>query len=104
MAAPLARSVGRARTAVLVSFALNGLGFASWASRIPEVRERLSLSNAQLGLLLLVLAAGSAVALPTTGALVRRWGAARVVRAGVLLDVAGSSARASSRAGWGRSG
>lgn len=79
----------RARNAVAWSFLLNGFGFASWASRIPEVREGLSLSNAQLGLLLLVLSAGSVVALPTTGALVHRWGAARVVRIGVAFDVAG---------------
>lgn len=83
------RVVLRARNAVLVSFLLNGFGFASWASRIPEVREELGLSNGQLGLLLLVLSAGSVVALPTTGALVHRWGAARVVRLGVVLDVAG---------------
>jgi MFS family permease len=68
---------------------LNGFGFASWASRIPEVREGLSLTNAQLGLLLLVLSVGSVTALPTSGALVHRFGVARIVQLGVALDVLG---------------
>ena len=79
----------RARNAVMWSFALNGFGFASWASRIPEVRSGLDLSNGELGVLLLVLSIGSVVALPTTGALVHRWGAAAVVRAGLVIDVVG---------------
>ncbi len=79
----------RARTAVLLSFMLNGFGFASYASRIPQIRSSLELTNSELGLLLLTLSAGSVVALPTTGVLVHRWGAASVVRAGVLLDAFG---------------
>ena len=79
----------RARNAVMWSFALNGFGFASWISRIPEARDSLSLSNAELGLLLLALSAGSVVALPASGALVHRWGAPTVVRWGVVGDVAG---------------
>lgn len=82
-------TVLRARNAVVWSFLLNGFGFASWASRIPEVREGLSLTNAQLGLLLLVLSVGSVTALPTSGALVHRFGVARVVRLGVAFDVVG---------------
>jgi len=82
-------TVLRARNAVVWSFLLNGFGFASWASRIPEVRDGLSLTNAQLGLLLLVLSAGSVTALPASGALVHRFGVARVVRLGVAFDVIG---------------
>ncbi|MCB0909401.1 MAG: MFS transporter [Nocardioidaceae bacterium] len=82
-------TVLRARNAVVWSFMLNGFGFASWASRIPEVREGLSLTNAELGLLLLVLSVGSVTALPTSGALVHRFGVARVVQLGVALDVLG---------------
>ncbi|MCO5310590.1 MAG: MFS transporter [Austwickia sp.] len=85
----LVTDVLRARTAVLLSFMLNGFGFASYASRIPQIRSSLELTNSELGLLLLTLSAGSVVALPTTGVLVHRWGAASVVRAGVLLDAFG---------------
>ncbi|BEP14659.1 MFS transporter [Acidothermaceae bacterium B102] len=49
-----------------------GFTFASWASRIPQVRDRLHLSPGQLGLLLLSLAAGSVIALPSSGAIVHR--------------------------------
>ncbi len=79
----------RARNAVLWSFFLNGFGFASWVSRIPEARHLLELSNGGLGLLLLAISAGSVLSLPTTGALINRWGAAAVVRVGVVADVLG---------------
>ena len=71
-----------ARNAVGLVFALNGLCFATWVSRIPEVRAELGLTNGQLGLLLLCLAAGSVLSLPTTGAFINRFGTATVVRAG----------------------
>lgn len=79
----------RARNAVLLSFFLNGFGFATWLSRVPEARGSLGLTNGQLGLLLLAIAAGSVLTLPTTGALINRWGAGTVVRGGVLFDVVG---------------
>jgi len=71
-----------ARNAVGLSFFLNGLCFATWVSRIPEVRDRLDLSNGELGALLLALAAGSVLSLPTTGALINGFGTVRVVRLG----------------------
>ncbi len=82
----------RARDAVMVSFLFNGFGLASWVSRIPEARAELSLSNGELGLLLLAISAGSVLSLPSTGGLVDRWGAARVVRVGVVADVVGLAA------------
>jgi MFS family permease len=78
--------VTRARsTSVAASFFLNGLAFASWAARIPDVRHQLGLSDAGLGLLLLALSAGSVLALPLSGVLVHRAGAAAVVRGGAVL-------------------
>lgn len=79
----------RSRNAVMLSFFLNGFCFASWVSRIPEVRGGLGLTNGQLGLLLLAMAIGSVLTLPTTGALINRWGAAAVVRCGVTAGLAG---------------
>lgn len=79
----------RARNAVFISFFLNGFGFATWLARVPEARESLGLSNGQLGLLLLALAGGSVLTLPTAGALINRWGADRLVRAAVGFDVVG---------------
>ena len=79
----------RARNAVAVVFALNGLLFASLVSRIPDLRGRLGLDNGQLGLLLLTIAVGSLVALPLTGRLVARFGARAVVRSGAAAATAG---------------
>lgn len=63
-----------------VVFLINGLLFATWVSRIPGVRSSLGLGNGQLGLLLLALAAGSVLALPTTGGLIQRLGTVTVLR------------------------
>lgn len=85
-ATPVASHVVRARTAVAGVFALNGFAFASWISRIPESRTALDLTPGALGTLLLAIAVGSVLALPATGPVVHRVGAARVVAAGALLD------------------
>ncbi len=87
-----ARGLARARNAVALVFVLNGFCFASWVSRIPDVRESFGLSNGELGLLLLVIAVGSIGALPTTGAAIGRWGTVRVMRAGVALASLGLGA------------
>src|ERR671910_3429535 len=58
------------RSAVLASYAVfiaSGFAFASWASRIPQVRDRLHLDPSELGLVLLAMAAGSVIALPLSG-------------------------------------
>lgn len=84
-----ATTVVPARNAVAAVFVLNGFGFASLFSRIPDVRSGLGLDNSELGLLLLVGATGSVLALPSAGGLIRRFGAAAVVRAGCALVAAG---------------
>jgi len=66
----------------VVVFALNGLCFAPWVSRIPAMRDALSLSTGQLGLLLLCLSGGACAAMPLSGPAVHRLGAARVVLLG----------------------
>lgn len=70
----------RARNAVAVVFALNGLAFSCLVARLPDVRSGLSLTNGALGLLLLAITAGSIGALSLSGRLVGRFGAAAVVR------------------------
>ncbi len=79
------RAAERARVAVAVVFALNGFAFASWIARVPAARDRLDLTAAQLGLLLLCLSVGSVLALPASGPVVHRLAPARsVLTAGVL--------------------
>jgi MFS family permease len=78
-----------ARNAVGLVFALNGLLFASLLARVPDVRDGLDFDNGSLGLLLLAIAAGSVLALPSAGRFVERWGAATVVRGGAVLSAIG---------------
>ena len=89
MTSPGAVDADRARRGVALVFVLNGLCFASLVSRFPDVRADLTLSNGGLGLLLLSIAAGSLLALPSSGWLIDRWSAATVVRGGALLVAAG---------------
>lgn len=84
----LARAV-RARNAVATVFALNGLAVASWMGRIPEVRDLLGLTPSEIGRVLLALALGSIVALPTSGLVVSKIGAARTVAGGSVLVAVG---------------
>src|SRR3712207_597802 len=83
------RAVTRASAAVFVVFVLNGFNFAGWASRIPAVRDALSLSAAQVGVLLLIGSIGSLAALPLSGLVVQRLGAPRTVLAFAVANVAG---------------
>ncbi len=85
----VAPHVTAARNAVGLAFVLNGLCFASWVSRIPDARDGFGLSNGGLGVLLLMIAVGSLVALPSTGAAIGRWGTVRVLRAGAVAAALG---------------
>jgi MFS family permease len=60
-------------------FLVNGLIVASWVSRIPAIQSGLALSPAQLGAALLVIAFGSLVSMPLTGALIHRTGSRAMV-------------------------
>jgi MFS family permease len=73
------------RAAVGALFFLQGLCFASWASRIPTLQQRLGLSEAALGVALLALPAGSMTGLPFAGWLVAKWGSRQVVLGALVL-------------------
>ena len=68
--------------AVYAAFVVNGFAFASWASRIPQVKDQLELSPAELGFVLFGIAVGSVVGLPLSGPLIHRFGSRRVVMVG----------------------
>ena len=76
------------RSAVLATYAVfiaSGIAFASWASRIPQVRDRLHLDPSELGLVLLAMAAGSVIALPLSGVIIGDFGSRWTVRTTALL-------------------
>jgi MFS family permease len=70
----------RARGAVMAIFLLNGFVYGSWAARIPAVRDRLGLSDGELGLALACIPIGSIIAMPVAGALAARAGSRRATR------------------------
>jgi predicted MFS family arabinose efflux permease len=79
----------RATAAVYAVFILSGFAFASWASRIPQVRDALGLSPRGLGLVLLGIAVGSVTSMPLSGLVVGRLGTARTLTVMALVAAAG---------------
>ncbi|AYA36342.1 MFS transporter [Hymenobacter oligotrophus] len=73
------------RLAVAAWFFLQGLIFASWASRIPTIQQRMGFSDATLGLVLLSLPAGQLPSLPLSGWLIHKYGSRRTGIAGAVV-------------------
>jgi fucose permease len=83
------RLLRRATLAVYAVFILSGFAFASWASRIPQVRDALELSPRSLGLVLLAIAVGSVSSMPLAGVVVGRLGTARTIALMALIAATG---------------
>ncbi len=66
------------RVAVASFFFIAGISFASWASRIPDIKVALNLSDAALGAVLFALPVGSMTSLPLAGWLVAKFGSKRI--------------------------
>lgn len=79
VAAPSPQELRGGLRGTSIAFIGCGFAFASWASRIPQVRDHLHLSPARLGVVLLCIAAGSLVALPLAGPVTQRLGSRRTV-------------------------
>ncbi|MGF7214751.1 MFS family permease [Spirosoma lacussanchae] len=69
--------MNRQALAVGLVFASDSLLFGSWVSHIPYVKQKLSLSEAELGLVLFAMPAGLLVMNPLTGRIIARLGEAR---------------------------
>ncbi len=83
------RALRRTTAAVYAVFILSGFAFASWASRIPQIRDLLELTPQTLGLVLLAIAVGSVLSMPLSGLVIERLGTARTVGAMALVAAAG---------------
>jgi MFS family permease len=79
------RGSTRVLWAAFGQFFASGVVFASWAARIPEVRDRIHAPPSQLGLALLGIAAGALAAMPLGGRASRRWGSRRVLAGGSAI-------------------
>jgi MFS family permease len=73
------------RIAVSSIFFLAGICFFSWASRIPNIQQRLHLDNASLGGVLLGLPVGLMTSLPLAGWLVAKFGSRPVAISAAIL-------------------
>lgn len=73
----------RWRAAIFAIFLASGLSIATWASRVPGIKQALDLDNAQVGLILLGMGIASIVGISTGPAVMARTGARR----GMLLTM-----------------
>ena len=69
----------RIRIAVALIYFSMGIGFSSWASRIPDIKTTLLLSDAMFGSILFALPVGQFLMMPFSGKLVTRFGSPKVM-------------------------
>ena len=79
----------RARLLLIGVFGISGVMAFSWLARIPSVRDQLSLTPADLGLILLVGSIGALVTVFSAPALLARFGSSRVFATGAVVNMAG---------------
>ena len=78
----------RARWAVGLTFLLHGTLVGSWVPHIPLAKEHLDVGPAVFGLALLAIAGGAVCAMPVAGALINRFGSARLTAVtGILFCI-----------------
>lgn len=73
------------RIAVSTFYFIQGIVFASWASRIPDIQNRLGLSEGALGGVLFALPVGQLTAMMLSGYLVNKFGSKLTVSIGAFL-------------------
>ena len=85
----LSPSLRHSRVAILGYFFVLGVATATWAARLPAIKESLHLSDGRLGVALFAVPAGSVLTLALSGRIADRFGAVHVMRiAGVLTPAA----------------
>jgi MFS family permease len=73
------------RFAVSTFFLIQGLTFSSWASRIPDIKNKLQLSDGALGAVLFSLPIGQLVAMTLSGYLVSKFGSKKTLLVAAVL-------------------
>ena len=77
--APMSPSaIHKARWAIALTFLVHGSIVGSWVPHIPLAKDRLDVGTGIFGLALLTIALGAIIAMPISGALINRYGSARV--------------------------
>lgn len=73
------KSLRRTRLAVSLFYFGQGISFASWASRIPDIKQHLNLSDAALGTILFALPVGQLCTMPVSARLVTKYGSKKML-------------------------
>jgi MFS family permease len=79
------RSPKQLRLANAVFFFISGIGYASWASRIPTMQRQLHLNEAQLGGILFAMPIGLLLTLPVTGHLLSKFSSRSIMFIGAIF-------------------
>ena len=82
------RTPRQLRLANSIFFFLSGLGYATWASRIPNIQNQLDLNEAELGGILFAMPIGLMVTIPITGQLLSKFSSRTVMLIGAVLFAA----------------
>ncbi len=69
----------------LIFFSI-GIGFASWASRIPDIKAHFQLNDAELGSLLILMPISSLISLPFSGWLVSKFNSRKPLIISIFLN------------------
>ncbi|MDR0196578.1 MAG: MFS transporter [Myroides sp.] len=70
----------RIRLAISLFFFAHGLVLSSWASRIPSIKTRLGISEAELGILLLLMPIGQILTMPIAAKLIDQYSSKNIVK------------------------
>jgi MFS family permease len=84
-----ARTLVRWRAAVFAIFTASGLSIATWASRVPAIKQTLGVDNIQVGMMLLGAGIASIVGLSLASVVLARFGARKGMLGAMLLFAAG---------------
>jgi MFS family permease len=87
MIGTIQKSLRRTRVAVSLFYFGQGMGFASWASRIPDIKHNLNLSDAALGTILFALPLGQLCTMPVSATLVTKYGSKKLLTIAAPLYV-----------------
>lgn len=77
--------LNRVRLATSLFFFGMGFCFSTWASRIPDMKSMLQLSEAELGTMLFALPIGQLVAMPFSGRIVTKYGSRNIAILGLFF-------------------
>ncbi|WP_347051620.1 MFS transporter [Flavobacterium olei] len=79
--------LNRIRFAVGMFYFGMGLSFASWASRIPDIKTALHLTEGDLGSILFALPVGQLIVMPFSGKMVTKFGSHRILIFSLIMYV-----------------